>query len=257
MGDRTAKDALFDGFAEIAKSLASGRRAELIDVLAQGERHVDELAAEIDQSVANTSFHLRTLATAGLVTTRRDGTRIHYRLASERVAELWAALRDVAAAHHDHLDELATAYLGNRDELEQVTRDELVRRIGDGEVVVIDVRPEPEYRSGHLPGARSVPVDDLTGHLATLLAEVPDGTEIVAYCRGPYCAYADDAIRALHANGRAARRLEDGFPEWHRAGLPIETGNSFGTEPRLGSTQPPTRSRSVEPPPPPRPEPEH
>jgi rhodanese-related sulfurtransferase/DNA-binding HxlR family transcriptional regulator len=222
MGDRTAKDALFDGFAEVAKALASGRRAELIDVLAQGERHVDELASEIGQSVANTSFHLRTLAIAGLVTTRRDGTRIHYRLTSERVADLWGAMRDVAAAHHDHLDELAAAYLGNRDGLEQVTRDELVRRIDTGEVVVIDVRPTPEYRSGHIAGARSVPVDDLTGHLAALLDDVPDGAEIVAYCRGPYCAYADDAVRALHASGRTARRLEDGFPEWHRAGLPVE-----------------------------------
>jgi rhodanese-related sulfurtransferase/DNA-binding HxlR family transcriptional regulator len=222
MGERTAKDALFDGFAEVAKALSSGRRAELIDVLAQGERHVDELASEIGQSVANTSFHLRTLAIAGLVTTRRDGTRIHYRLTSERVADLWGAMRDVAAAHHDHLDELAAAYLGNRDGLEQVTRDELVRRIDTGEVVVIDVRPTPEYRSGHIAGARSVPVDDLTGHLAALLDDVPDGAEIVAYCRGPYCAYADDAVRALHASGRTARRLEDGFPEWHRAGLPVE-----------------------------------
>ncbi len=226
MGDRRAKDALFDGFAEVAKSLASGRRDQLIDVLTQGERHVDELAAEIGQSVANTSFHLRTLAGAGLVTTRREGTRIHYRLASDRVAELWVALRDVAVAHHEHLDDLAAAYLGNRSELEQVTRDELVRRIAAGEVVVVDVRPAPEYRSGHIAGARSVPIDDLTGHLAELLTVVPDGTEIVAYCRGPFCAYADEAVRALRSRGRAARRLEDGFPEWHRAGLPVETINS-------------------------------
>ncbi len=226
MGDRTAKDALFDGFAEVAKALASGRRAELVDVLNQGERHVDELAAEIGQSVANTSFHLRTLAVAGLVTTRREGTRVHYRLASERVGELWAALRDVAAAHHEHLDDLAAAYLGNRGELEQVSRDELVRRIDAGEVVIIDVRPAQEYRSGHIAGARSVPVDGLPGHLAALLDDVPDGAEIVAYCRGPYCAYADDAVRALHAEGRVARRLEGGFPEWHRAGLPVEIAAS-------------------------------
>ncbi len=226
MGDRDAKDALFDGFAEVAKALASGRRAELIDVLAQGERHVDELADEIDQSVANTSFHLRTLAGAGLVTTRRDGTRIHYRLASDRVADLWTATRDVAAAHHERLDELATAYLGELDELEQVTRDELMRRIDTGEVVVVDVRPAPEYRSGHIAVARSVPVDDLTAHLADLLTDVPDGAEIVAYCRGPYCAFADEAVRAVRASGRAARRLEDGFPEWHRAGLPVERAHS-------------------------------
>lgn len=222
MGHRDAKDALFDGFAEVAKALASGRRAELIDVLAQGERHVDELAAEIGQSVANTSFHLRALAGAGLVTTRREGTRIHYRLASERVVDLWVALRDVAAAHHARLDDLAAAYLGDRDELEQVTRDELVRRIAAGEVLVVDVRPAAEYRSGHIAGARSVPVDDLTERLAELLTDVPDGAEIVAYCRGPYCAYADDAVRALLAGGRSARRLEDGFPEWRRAGLPVD-----------------------------------
>ena len=157
-----------------------------------------------------------------LVTTRREGTRIHYRLASERVGELWAALRDVAAAHHEHLNDLASAYLGNRDELEQVTRDELARRMQTGEVVIIDVRPAAEYRSGHIAGARSVPVDDLAGHLAALLTDVPDGADIVAYCRGPYCAYADDAVRALQTKGRFARRLEDGFPEWQRSGLPVE-----------------------------------
>ena len=220
MGDRTAKNALFVGFAEVAKALASGRRAELLDVLAQGERHVDELAAEIGQSVANTSFHLRTLAGAGLVTTRRDGTRIHYRLASDRVADLWAALRDVAAAHHRNLDELASAYLGDRDDLEQVSREELIRRLDDGDIVVIDVRPTPEYRSGHIVGARSVPPDELDRHLAHLLADLPPDAEIIAYCRGPYCAFTDDAVRALHAHGRAARRLDDGFPEWRNAGLP-------------------------------------
>lgn len=229
MGDRTAKNALFDGFADVAKALASGRRAELLDVLSQGERHVDELAAEIGQSVANTSFHLRTLAGAGLVTTRRDGTRIHYRLASDRVADLWRALRDVASAHHEHLDELATAYLGNRDDLEQVTRDELIRRIDDGDVVVIDVRPTPEYHAGHISGARSIPPDDLDARLATLLAAVPPATEIVAYCRGAFCAFADEAIRALHDHGRHARRLQDGYPEWRSAGLPTETTSGQGT----------------------------
>ena len=143
MGDRQAKDALFDAFAEVAKALGNGRRAELIDVLAQGERHVDELAAEIGQSVANTSFHLRALATAGLVTTRRDGTRIYYRLASDRVGELWAALRDVTAAHHEQLDELAAAYLGDRSRLEQIGRDELAERIAAGDVVVDRRPPRP------------------------------------------------------------------------------------------------------------------
>ena len=146
MSDRLAKDAMFDAFAEVAKALGNGRRAELVDVLAQGERHVEELAAEIGQSVANTSFHLRALATAGLVTTRRDGTRIYYRLASDRVGELWAALRDVTAAHHEQLDALAAAYLGDRSRLEQIDRHELAQRIAAGDVVVVDVRPRRRVR---------------------------------------------------------------------------------------------------------------
>src|SRR5215204_6289313 len=149
MGDRQAKDSLFDAFGEVAKALGNGRRAELIDVLAQGERHVDELAAEIGQSVANTSFHLRVLAAAGVVTTRREGTRIYYRLVSARVAELWAALRDVAAAHHEQLDALAAAYLGDRSRLEQIDRHELAQRLEAGDVVVVDVRPSAEYSAGH------------------------------------------------------------------------------------------------------------
>jgi rhodanese-related sulfurtransferase len=221
MGDRRAKDALFDAFADVAKALGNGRRAELIDVLAQGERHVDELAAEIDQSVANTSFHLRALASAGLVTTRRDGTRVYYRLASPRVGDLWAALRDVAAAHHEQLDELVTAYVGDRTRLDQIDRVELAARIAAGVVVVVDVRPAPEYAAGHIAGARSIPVDQLAASIKALPADV----EIVAYCRGPYCVYADDAVRVLRRRGRAARRLEDGFPEWQRAGLPVEVAS--------------------------------
>lgn len=220
MGERAAKDALFDAFGEIAKALGNGRRAELIDVLAQGERHVDELAAEIGQSVANTSFHLRTLATAGLVTTRRDGTRIYYRLTSERVAELWAALRDVAAAHHAQLDDLATAYLGDRTRLEQIDRDELTQRITIGDVIIFDVRPPAEYAAGHITGAVSMPIEELADHLTSL----PPDIEIVAYCRGPYCVFADDAVRLLHQHGHHARRLQDGFPEWRDAQLPTETG---------------------------------
>jgi len=219
MGDRQAKDALFDAFGEVAKALGNGRRAELVDVLAQGERHVDELAAEIGQSVANTSFHLRVLANAGLVTTRRDGTRIYYRLASARVSDLWAALRDVAAAHHEQLDELAAAYLGDRSRLEQIGRAELAERIAAGDVVVVDVRPAAEHAAGHIAGARSIPIDALVAHVKDLPADL----EVVAYCRGPYCVFADDAVRLLRRRRRAARRLEDGFPEWQRAELPIET----------------------------------
>ena len=219
MGDRIAKDALYDGFAEVAKALGNGRRAEIVDVLAQGERHVEEIATEIDQSVANTSFHLRALAAVGLVATRRDGTRIYYRLASEQVGELWAALRQVAVAHHATLDDLATAYLGRRDGLDQIHRDELARRLHDGDLIVVDVRPEPEYGAGHIAGAVSIPID----RLARQLRSLPPDVDVIAYCRGPYCVFADDAVRLLRRRGRRARRLEDGYPEWQRAGLPVES----------------------------------
>jgi rhodanese-related sulfurtransferase/DNA-binding HxlR family transcriptional regulator len=222
LGDRQVKDQLFDAFGEVAKALGNGRRAELIDVLAQGERHVDELSGEIGHSVANTSFHLRALANAGLVTTRRDGTRIYYRLASTRVSDLWAALRDVAAAHHEQIDELAVAYLGDRTRLEQIGRAELAERIAAGDVVVVDVRPAAEHAAGHIAGARSIPIDEL----AAKVKDLPAGVELVAYCRGPYCVFADDAVRLLLRRGRTARRLEDGFPEWQRAELPIETAAS-------------------------------
>ena len=218
MGDRAAKDALFDAFAEVAKAMSSGRRAEIIDVLAQGERHVEEIASEIDQSVANTSFHLRALAAVGLVATRRDGTRIYYRLASPQVGQLWAALRQVAVAHHATLDDLATAYLGHRDELDQIHRDELARRLHDGDLIVVDVRPEAEYGAGHIAGAKSIPID----RLARQLRSLPPDVDVIAYCRGPYCVFADDAVRLLRRRGRRARRLEDGYPEWQRAGLPVE-----------------------------------
>ncbi|MGD9752319.1 MAG: ArsR/SmtB family transcription factor [Acidimicrobiia bacterium] len=218
MGDRVAKDALFDGFADVAKALANGRRAELVDVLAQGERHVEGLAAEIGQSVANTSFHLRALAAAGLVSTRRDGTRIYYRLASDRVAQLWSALRNVAAAHLAELDQLAAAYLGDRSQLEEIGRAELVERLATGDVIVLDVRPTAEFAAGHIAGARSIPIDRLSRSLKSIPREV----EVVAYCRGPYCVMADDAVRLLRKRGRRARRLEDGFPEWQRAALPVE-----------------------------------
>ena len=221
VGDRAAKDALYEAFAEVAKAMASGRRAEIVDVLAQGERSVEEIAAELDQSVANTSHHLRAMARAGVVTTRREGTRVFYRLASDRVAELWSALRDVAGAHVAGLERLAAAYLGDRDGIEVVDRDELATRLERGEVVVLDVRPEAEYEAGHIAGARSVPIDELRRHLRALRK----GVEVVAYCRGPYCVYADDAVRELNRKGFRARRLLDGFPEWKRAGLPVAVGS--------------------------------
>jgi rhodanese-related sulfurtransferase/DNA-binding MarR family transcriptional regulator len=221
MGDRIAKDALFEGFAEVAKALSSGRRAEIVDVLAQGERSVEEVAGEIDQSIANTSHHLRALARAGLLLTRRDGTRIYYALASDRVGELWAAVRDVAEVHVAGLDRLAAAYLGDRDGIEVVDRDGLATRLKDGAVVVLDVRPAAEFGAGHIAGARSVPISELRKQLKAL----PADAEIVAYCRGPYCVYADDAVRELDRKGFKAARLEDGYPEWKRAGLPIAVGD--------------------------------
>jgi rhodanese-related sulfurtransferase/DNA-binding transcriptional ArsR family regulator len=220
MGDRAAKDALFDGFALVGKALGSGRRGELVDVLAQGERSVEELAAEIGQSVANTSQHLQHLLRAGLVTTRREGTRIYYALASDRVRDLWQGLRDVASEHVAELDRLAAAYLGDRSGLESVNQTELRNRLRTGNVVVVDVRPPPEYAAGHIVGARSLPIAEL----ARRLKDLPKDTEVVAYCRGPYCVYADDAVRLLRRRGYRASRLEDGYPEWERAGLPTASG---------------------------------
>lgn len=220
MGDRQAKDALFDAFAEVAKALGSGRRAEIVDVLAQGERSVETIADELGQTLANTSHHLRALARAGMVRTRRDGTRIYYSLSSERVGALWAALRDVATEHVAGIERLARDYLGDRAGLEAISRQELADRLALGDVVVVDVRPVAEYKAGHIPGARSVPPAELRRSLAAL----PKGTEVVAYCRGPYCVYADDAVRELDRRGYRARRLEDGYPEWKRAGHPVAAG---------------------------------
>jgi rhodanese-related sulfurtransferase len=218
MGDRVAKDALYDGLASVAKALGSGRRAEIVDVLAQGERSVDDIAAEIGQTVANTSQHLQQLLRAGLVRARRDGTRIRYSLASHRVGELWAAVRDVAGSQLAEFDELATAYLGDRSTLDTVTHKELVKRLRDGDVIVLDVRPEPEFHAGHISGAISLPIKEITRRLRS----IPKDRQVVAYCRGPYCVYADDAVRALTRRGYEAARLEDGYPEWARAGLPVD-----------------------------------
>jgi rhodanese-related sulfurtransferase/DNA-binding HxlR family transcriptional regulator len=214
-----AKAALFDAFASVAQALGSGRRAEIVDLLAQGERSVEEIANEISQSAANTSQHLHVLARAGLVRPRREGTRVFYRLASERVGDLWAAVRDVAVRHVAEVNQLADEYLGERDGVEQVSAEELQERLTRGDVVVLDVRPEPEYRAGHIPGARSVPL----AALASVAPKLPRRRQIVAYCRGPYCVYADDAVRLLQGRGLKAGRLDVGFPEWRRAGLLVET----------------------------------
>ncbi len=216
-----AKAALFDAFASVAQALGSGRRAEIVDVLAQGERSVEELATEIDQSVANTSHHLQLLARAGLVRSRRAGTRIYYRLASDRVGELWMAVREVAERHVAEVHVLAEDYMGERDGVEQVAADELEERLKKGTVIVLDVRPEPEFRAGHIPGALSAPLDSLE----QVAAKLPRRREIVAYCRGPYCVYADDAVRLLRQRGLVARRLDVGFPEWRRAARSIEVAS--------------------------------
>jgi rhodanese-related sulfurtransferase len=213
-----AKAELFDAFASVAGALGSGRRAEIVDVLAQGERSVEEVAGEIDRSVAVTSHHLRLLARAGLARPRREGNRVFYRLASERVAELWAAVRDVATQHVAEVAVLAGEYLGDRDGVEVLSAPELRERLEEGKVVVLDVRPEVEYHAGHIPGAVSAPLEQLE----SIAPGLPKRREVVAYCRGPYCVYADDAVRLLRARGLRARRLDVGFPEWRRSGLPVE-----------------------------------
>ncbi len=216
MGKRQDKDALFDALASVAKALGNGRRAEIVDVLTQGERHVDELAAEIGQSVANTSQHLQVLLRTGLVRCRRDGARTFYALSSISVVRLWQSIRQVAEHHVSHLDELATAYLGDRSQLVSICREELLERLESGDVVVIDVRPPAEFAAGHLPGAVSIPPAELDQRLAAL----PADRQIVAYCRGTFCVYADDAVRALTTAGRDAVRMQGGYPEWAAEGLP-------------------------------------
>jgi len=220
MGDRAAKTALFDEFARVGKALASGRRIELLDVLANGERTVEALAREGGLSVANASQHLQILRQAGLVSTRRDGTSVWYRLAAPEVFEAGRALRTLAASRLAEVERLAAAYLGGRDALEPVTREELARRLENGdELVVLDVRPAEEHAAGHLPGAVSIPLPELRRRLR----ELPRGREIIAYCRGPFCAFAHEAVAVLTDAGLPARRLEDGLPEWAAAGLPVVT----------------------------------
>ena len=217
MADHGAKTALYDALADAAKALANGRRAELVDVLAQGERSVEELAEEIHQTVANTSQHLQRLLRSGLVESRRDGTRIYYSLSSPIVTTLWRTMRRAAEEHVADLARLAADYMGDRSKLRTITRDDLRARLRDGDLVVLDVRPEAEYAAGHVRGAISIPIHDLKSRLG----EIPDGSKVVAYCRGPYCVYADEAVRILSKKGVNAARLEDGFPEWADARLPV------------------------------------
>lgn len=216
--DREAKHALFDEFGRIGKAVSSGRRVEILDILANGERSVEILAGHLGLTVANTSQHLQILRQAGLVSTRRAGTSIRYRLASKEVFEFLRTLRTLAADRLAQVERLAGAYLGNRDSLEPVTRDELARRLKRGnDFVVLDVRPPEEFAAGHLPGAVSVPLAELRRRLK----ELPRDKEIVAYCRGPYCAFSHMAVEILTKRGYRARRLEEGMPEWEAEARPI------------------------------------
>lgn len=192
----------------------------ILDLLAQGERSVERLAEAAGLSVANASQHLQVLRRAGIVATRRQGAQVVYRPAGDDVVRLWLSLREVASARLGDVERAARDYLG--DEVEAIGRDDLAERLRAGEVVVIDVRPRVEFAAGHIQGARSVPLDELQERLA----EIPDGVEVVAYCRGRYCVYAHEAVRRLEAVGRRARRLEDGWPEWRLAGLPHDTGDA-------------------------------
>jgi rhodanese-related sulfurtransferase len=221
MGDQQSKTALYDELALVGKALASGRRMELLEVLANGERTVEALAGEAGLSVANTSQHLQVLRQGGLVATRRAGTSVYYRLADPEVFALWRLFRSVASGRLAAVPQLAAAYLGDRDQLEPVTREELARRLQDGErLVVLDVRPASEHAAGHVPGAVSIPIQELRRRLA----ELPLDQEIVAYCRGPFCAFAHEAIALLRTEGFSARRLEDGWPEWEAEGLAVARG---------------------------------
>ncbi|HLI38870.1 MAG TPA: metalloregulator ArsR/SmtB family transcription factor [Streptosporangiaceae bacterium] len=213
-----AKLALYETFARVGKALASPLRLILLDLLGQAERSVEELAGQAGAQVANTSAQLQVLRAAGLVATRKEGTRVYYRLASGQVAGLVAQLREVARAELAEADRAAREYLGDLSGMEPVSRDELARRLAEGSVVVLDVRPAAEYAAGHVPGARSVPLEQLEARLA----ELPADAGIVAYCRGRYCVYAPEAVRLLRARGYQADRLEDGFDEWRRAGGEIE-----------------------------------
>ena len=211
MSSREAKNGLFEAIALMGKAFASPVRLELLDLLAQAPRSVEELARLSGQSRANASQHLQALHAAGMVTRTRAGTRVRYALAGDEALRLWLALREASAARLAEVERAAGEYLG--EDVDSIGREELVRRLEHGDVVLVDVRPQAEYDAGHIEGAKSVPLDELERRLA----ELPPDAEIVAYCRGPYCAYAHEAVRQLHAAGRSARRLEEGWPEWRLA----------------------------------------
>jgi rhodanese-related sulfurtransferase/DNA-binding transcriptional ArsR family regulator len=214
---RGPKQTLFEHLATVARAMGSAARLELLDFLAQGERSVEELAQVSGLSVANTSKHLQQLKSAGLVQARRDGKHIRYTLGEERVLDAVAALRGIAQVQVQAVEELMTSYLKRRDALEPVPAGELLERVRAGLVTVIDVRPPEEYAQGHVAGALNVPLE----RLEERLGELPANREVVAYCRGPWCVLSYEAVARLRQAGFAARRLQDGLPEWRRAGLPV------------------------------------
>ncbi len=218
MSDRMLKNRLYEQFARVGGALASPARLELLDVLAQGERSVEVLAERASLSVANGSRHLQVLREAGLVESRKQGLRVYYRLAEPGVYDLLQSVRALAERRLAEVDRIVSAYVGHRDELEPVSRHELLERARSGRVVVLDVRPAEEFEAGHVPGAVSIPIDELEERLG----ELPRSKEVVAYCRGPYCVWSHRAVETLRAAGRNARRLVDGFPEWSAEGHPVE-----------------------------------
>jgi rhodanese-related sulfurtransferase len=222
---RQVKDGLYEQFARIGKAVAHPKRIELLDLLCQGERSVEVLAKTAALTVTNASAHLKVLREARLVETRPAGTKVYYRLAGESVCGLFFSMRDLAAERYAEVEMIVRDYFQARDELEPITREELMARADEGGVVVLDVRPREEYDGGHIPGAISVPLGELEGRLE----ELPRSAEIVAYCRGPYCVLAPQALTLLRRKGYRARRLQDGLPEWRRAGLPVETGTTGRT----------------------------
>lgn len=213
---------VFDQFAGVAAALATGSRLRLIDRLAQGEQTVEELARAAELTVPNASRQLRLLAEARLVLSRRQPPRVYYRLADESVLRFWFALRELTRGRFADVDRAVQAALADEDPFEPVSQEELQRRLDTGDVLLIDVRPEPEYRAGHLPGAISVPLPLLRERLPV----PPEGREVIAYCRGPYCFLSAEAVHELRARGVRAFRLVDGFPEWKAAGRPVEIGVS-------------------------------
>lgn len=218
MSNHGFKQDLFAQFARVGKALSNGNRLEILEFLAQGERSVDELAKIANLTVGNMSQHLQQLRQAGLVESRKAGLKVYYRLSGDDVIDLLNALRAVAERHVADVERLINSYLTVKDELEPIPRKELLKRVRAGLVTVIDVRPPEEYAAGHVPGAVNIPLDKLKNRLK----ELKNRKEIVAYCRGPHCVLAFDAVEQLRKRGINARRLEDGYPEWKLAGLPIE-----------------------------------